>query len=379
MFGWILIGSAVVISFLSGMSFIDFFNMLEGHLFTYATFKLLVSVLLILFVGRIMKKGGNLKSMLDAFHRVLKDNRFGIILPPALIGLLPMPGGAMFSAPMVEEASKDTKISPEQKTYINYWFRHIWEYGWPLYPGLIIASSILDVNVVQIVRSQAAFILVPVVIGLLYEFFKVPKIVYPMEKKKRHYLLDILKGIWPVLYILLFSVILSISVLIVLFSLSIVMLIIYKEYKTVLEFFKEFPWNTVILIIGITMFKGAIQDSHILGFLNSFYETQAGKYLMLILLPFIAGFVTGVNQAYVAIAFPVLLPLLLSNGNLNYANLALAYISGFEGVLLSPVHLCLSLSKEYYGATFKGVYKLLLPSVSILFVFSVLFYWIKMI
>ncbi len=379
MFGFVLIISSILITFLGGLDVNGFMNMLEYHLFVYNTFKLLASVLLIILIGMSMKKAGHLKGMLDAFHRLLKDNRFGIIIPPALIGLLPMPGGAMFSAPMVEESSKDVNLSPAQKTYINYWFRHIWEYGWPLYPGLIISASILNVNVSQIVRSQALFIFVPIFIGSIYVFNRVPKIVYPREKRKRHYILDVLKGIWPIFYILIFSIIVSLPVVFVLFTLSLIMIIVYKQVDVVVDFFKHFPWKMVVLIIGIMMFKGSIQDSGILNFMNTFYDSNMGKYLMLILLPFLAGIVTGVNQAYVAIAFPVLLPLLLTDNGVHYANFALAYISGFEGVLLSPVHLCLSLSKSYYGATFKDVYKLLLPSVVILAIFSLIFYWIKLI
>jgi len=62
----------------------------------------------------------------------------------ALIGLLPMPGGALFSAPLVGEALSKINASPEHKTALNYWFRHIWEYWWPMYPGVILAIALLN-------------------------------------------------------------------------------------------------------------------------------------------------------------------------------------------------------------------------------------------
>jgi hypothetical protein len=46
-----------------------------------------------------------------------------------------------------------------------------------------------------------------------------------------------------------------------------------------------------------------------------------------------------------------------SEPNLTYA--MFAYAAGFAGVLLSPFHLCLIVTKEYFQADFKKLYKLL--------------------
>ncbi|MEE9192464.1 MAG: DUF401 family protein, partial [Candidatus Aerophobetes bacterium] len=43
----------------------------------------------------------------------------------------------------------------------------------------------------------------------------------------------------------------------------------------------------------------------------------------------------------------------------------LAYVGGFSGMLLSPVHLCLLFSTKYFGADLKKVYRLLYLPVSL--------------
>ena len=79
------------------------------------------------------------------------------------------------------------------------------------------------------------------------------------------------------------------------------------------------------------------------------------------------GFLTGVNQAYVAISFPLLQSLLINTPHWIYLNgILVAYVSGFAGVLISPTHLCLVLSREYFGANMNGVYKYLVPSTMII-------------
>ena len=45
------------------------------------------------------------------------------------------------------------------------------------------------------------------------------------------------------------------------------------------------------------------------------------------------------------------------------SGILLAYAGGLMGIMVSPVHLCLVLTKKYFGASFKGLYMRLLPVV----------------
>ena len=69
-----------------------------------------------------------------------------LVIFPVLIGLLPMSGGAILSAPMVKSMGMHHKQYGAHLSYINYWFRHIREYGWPLYPGILLATALSGVD-----------------------------------------------------------------------------------------------------------------------------------------------------------------------------------------------------------------------------------------
>ena len=99
---------------------------------------------LILVMSRLMERSGNMTRLVERFSLLSRDARVVGAVMPALIGLLPMPGGALFSAPMVEASLHEHPVNEEQKTIINYWFRHVWEYWWPLYPGVVLAMALLD-------------------------------------------------------------------------------------------------------------------------------------------------------------------------------------------------------------------------------------------
>jgi len=56
----------------------------------------------------------------------------------------------------------------------------------------------------------------------------------------------------------------------------------------------------------------------------------------------------------------------------------LAYVSGFIGVLLSPVHICLLLTNEYFGSDLSKVFsKYLLKSCLSLFLLLILIFYIR--
>jgi hypothetical protein len=53
---------------------------------------------------------------------------------------------------------------------------------------------------------------------------------------------------------------------------------------------------------------------------------------------------------------------------LDMSRVMFAYVAGFIGILLSPTHLCLAMTRDYFGAEFRGIYRLLAAPVACLFV-----------
>lgn len=93
--------------------------------------------------------------------------------------------------------------------------------------------------------------------------------------------------------------------------------------------------------------------------LGLFDYLKVSSLITLFSIPFFVGFVTGVTPAFVGISLPVLLPIIgTSSPDLTYV--MLAYAGGFSGYLLSPVHLCLVVTVQYFKADFTKVYKLVI-------------------
>jgi len=71
------------------------------------------------------------------------------------------------------------------------------------------------------------------------------------------------------------------------------------------------------------------------------------------------GLITGITIAFVGSSFPIVIPLIasLDAGANIYPYIMLAMVFGFSGVLLSPVHLCLILSNQYFESSMESVYR----------------------
>jgi len=112
---------------------------------------------------------------------------------------------------------------------------------------------------------------------------------------------------------------------------------------------------TVVIIMG---FKKVLESSQAIPGISTFL-TSSGipLWLIAVLIPLFIGIITGTTIGAMGIGFPILVPLLQSDPHfLQY--MSLAFASGVSGDLLSPFHLCLVLTKDYFKADLIGVYRL---------------------
>ncbi len=339
----------------------------------YSTIHLVIVVWLIISFGEALYRSGYLQEFVDSVEGLFSDLRVAFIIPSMIIGLLPMPSGAMLSAPLAEEIGKKMKLSPEKLTFFNYWFRHIWEYTWPLYPGLILASAITGVPIWKIGLHQAPMIIFSAGVGLFMLFRKVPYYSVPSNGRKREKFLRFLFSLWPIYLIILFVLIFKLDLVIGL-SIILLSLFVLKKFsrKDILgSSRKGLSLKIFLILIFVMIFKRELELSGVMNHLpDELVRWGFSPVIPLVLIPFLVGFLTGVNSAYIGVGFPVLLGIL--GKNLNY--IFIGYVSGFMGILLSPAHLCLAVTKTYFKADTVKLYKLLFPSVLALY----LLFWAYM-
>ncbi len=360
-------------TFLLGSLFHQSLQSIVKDLFTSIldtkTLLLLGAIVAILFFSTLLKETGRMEEILEGFRSIFKDIRVVIALLPAMIGLMPMMGGALISAPMVVEGSDELKLSPERRAFINYWFRHIWQYTLPTYPSLILAATLVKIPVRNLGWMNLPLTLTAIASGIFFGFWGVSKSTRMKHLSNTPSVSRLFYNLCP----LLFGLILVIGFQVELayaFGLVILgMILFYKiGWSVVLKGLKGSLNTELLFTVAVVMgFKKVLESSQAVDSISTlFLSSGIPLWLIAISVPFLVGLITGVTIAPIAIGFPVLIPLFQNDPYfLNY--MVLAFASGISGDLLSPFHLCLILTKDYFQADWKGIYRFVwVPTVSIM-------------
>ena len=345
------------------------------------TLQLVAIICLILVVSQLMKVSGQLDRIVKNFVAMVKSASTVSVVMPALIGLLPMPGGALFSAPMVETAVTGCSLTQDRKTAVNYWFRHIWEFWWPLYPGVVLAVSLLQVEMWRFILIQAPLTLVSVAAGSIF-LLKPLRVNNHRDEAGNGGVRLLAPFLWEVMPILLVvGSIVFLALLRSCLSWSGIKVNLPNSLPLILGLAVCSIWvmganrlglmdlwralvnrNTllmVLLIFGIMAFKGALIDSQAVLQIREEMVRYRIPFLMVVMgMPFISGLITGIAIGFVGATFPLLVPLFAGLSPLDFLlHASLAYVSGYVGMMLSPVHLCLLVTKDYFKASLAASYR----------------------
>ncbi|MFH1835577.1 MAG: DUF401 family protein [Methanobacteriota archaeon] len=355
-----IFSSAVFLGLIFGLGLAEILQVSFRAFLDDDTVELALIVVLITFLGVLMKHVESLSNIVDSLNGLFGDARVALMGIPAFIGLLPMPAGAMVSAPFVGELGDKIGISPEQKTVVNYWFRHIWEFSFPLYPAIILAAAILEVPYSEICVNQFPLTVIAVVVGFLLICTRIRGKGYlVVEKSFFENGVVLIKDVWPVALVIILALLFKVNLLASLIV-SITFFATSRKVKLVdaLKMFNQVnATRLIILVFSAMIFKSMVEASQAaVNLPQIFTELSIPIPVIIFSIPFIVGLLTGYSWATVGISFPIILPFLSS---LDAA--LLAYCGGLMGLFLSPVHLCLVLTREYFKADVRRVYIMLAP------------------
>lgn len=365
---------------------------------------LLAVITMLIELCRFVTETRNAEALMGAVQRW--GGRHGriaaLIALPAVIGLIPMAAGALLSAPFVREASSGTHRPVEWKAAVNYWFRHLWEYWWPLYPGVMVAMAIFKMDTPRFVAIQIAFTPVTAAVGyfLLIRPW-LPELMRPVTVQDPARLREAVRVLMPLGLVAAAMILLPMPLrwlapgidqanrrlLAVAIGLAGGLSFIYRDERRARAsgaagrmfstLFRRSSLSLLGTLFGGLVFKAMLERASLLPVAaREMAESGIPVALTVAVLPFLAGLVTGLTIGYVGSAFPLVVGLasVPASGMTPAATLVLAYAAGYAGVMLSPVHLCLLMTNEYFGARLFGMYRWVAPCVALVSAFTLLLY-----
>ena len=336
---------------------------------------LIVIVMLIKILATVLEETGQIPLVVENLKRIIPERGMLAIIP-FIFGLLPVPGGALLSAPMVDAEGRRLGVSNEGKTFLNLWFRHIGFLVFPLATALIVMSQISEVNINRLIVIQTPIFIVSLILGLLYVIKLSRKVESADVGKKEGVFAETMENFMPLFVTIALTLILSIfislniSFLIALPSGIVLSLLIYRGRGRSKMLRKGFSPSIGLAVFSIMLYKNIANASGVAEIVAKYLQHTSMPALVIIpLLSFVIGVLTAHNMAAIALAYPMLSPIIGNDVHL----ISLLYVSSFMGYLISPLHLCVVVSYDYFKPRFIELYKLMLPPAVLMVVIAVAF------
>lgn len=325
-------------------------------------------------LGLLYKETGMLINLSRSIGELLKNPKLVVSTLPAILGLLPVPGGALMSAPLVESAAEKLGLGNAKKTYVNMWFRHI---IFPIYPMgqfIILTAALTNTQISSILIRQIPVVAVMTLAGYLVVL---RKSTFSNSGTRRIKLGENLKkfllSFSPILAMILTVALLQVDVSVAAFIGIFLLILIAKPTKQMLvkTISNIAIYKVALAAYGAMLLRSVVSASGISEALGqTIAATNIGEVVLLSVIPVVLGFLVGLPSGSVAISVPIIAGVI----TFTPRSASLLFISAFLGYLAAPTHLCLVLTTDYFKSSLSKVYRFLVPSVIVSFGAALLVY-----
>lgn len=310
------------------------------------------SVLLLALVVGIIPLIGGVMEASGQMDRLVANLRIGVrpflALGPGLLGMLPMPGGALLSAPLIERGAGHAPA--DIKAAANVWFRHVLLLIYPLGPALIASAKIAGLELYGVIPYLVPAFVLSLLLGYIFLLRRVSgKLAQkgPFSFKGLAIPLSIIL-IAPVLDVVLqetaalpyseIGTAIGVSV-----SLTLAIVIGGLRLRLLGRIAcKARPWKYILIIVAMFAFLNVFTTS---GVPERIGAMALPPVVLCIVIGAVLGLITGRIQAPMSILVPIYLS---TYGTMSAPAFAATYFAIFLGYILTPIHPCISVSLEYF-------------------------------
>lgn len=345
------------------------------------TYDLVIALYLVICLEIELRKSGALAGMVQCLSRMFSSAKFTLAVMPAFLGVLPSIGGARFSAPIVQEAAKGMDVTAEDKAAINFWFRHIFEFSSPIIPGMILACGIAGVKIGDLIVHLGWMTIMAFILGWIVMVRPIKGAVNEVKEvtpeEKRREIIDFFVALGPVIanvvLMVAFELAASISMAIVVCSMVPVLYALNRPVSVKDIFVGALDWKLFANVGCILLFIQLLDTTGVLAqIVAAFKGSSLPIPVIIAIVSFIIGILTGLSQGHVAIVMPIVAA--LSMGDLDLVGVAMVF--GVAGQMITPTHVCLTITVDYFKSDFfKTLIPVLITQGALLVIFSVVSYF----
>ena len=344
----------------------------------------------IMLLSELYKETGMIRRLSESVSRLINNPKIVLCILPAIIGLLPVGGGALVSAPLVDSEADKLKMTPSKKAYVNLWFRHTIFPVYPLGPVIIATAVLTKLSISSIIVRQIPVVLVMVIVGYIIGFWKVSQVkkdAPDIQANRKSDLNNFFISFFPILATILIDVALNLAgfnqllsgfdvVIAILIGIAIFVAITKLNSMVFVRPLKSWGiWGITAAAYGAFLLRNVMDAAGISSVFSSYVANGSiDVVLFLAVGPALLGLLTGSAQGGVAVSVSILSTIFPLPFAAKVA--ALVYISAYLGYTIAPTHLCLTFTADYFKCSLGKMYKYIIPSFLITFSIALLAYFL---
>ena len=254
-----LLISAGILSIISGLGFETIWEVILSIFTNPSSRATILTVMMVSILGRLMKHYKILDKIVDTMLLVIRSKKNILMIIPAIIGILVIPGGALLSAPFINNIGEEMNIPRPRRAVINLVFRHIAMFILPYSTSLLIVSASLpSINIPKLILLNLFFVIFVIIIGYFFFLRDIPSDISTSRKNIGKNLLKLLVYTSPIYIAVILNSITGLPFYITLVAgVFIAYLLSDKEdFSKILV--KSINWNTVLSVTAILIIKEII-------------------------------------------------------------------------------------------------------------------------
>ena len=342
------------------------------------TLSLVFASFFIILLSILYKETGLVDDLTKSLSGFIKNSKIIVSLLPAIIGLMPVAGGALMSAPMVDAEADKLGLDGSKKTFINIWFRHVIIPVYPVTSFIILTAALTQTSMDALIARQGLVVIVMIAVGYIIGLRKTndpKKCNTKTETNTKANIKLLLYSFLPIIVTVVITTALNVDISIATLVGVITILFITKKKTAVLgkTLKNKAVWEVTLAAFGAMFLKNvtiASGASEILG--STLASTNMDEIIMLSIVPAVLAFLIGSTSGAIAISVPILAETVAFVPK----SASLLYISAYLGYMIAPTHLCLVFTTQYFKSSLNRNFKYLVPATIVSMIAALITYLI---
>ncbi|MBR2636385.1 MAG: DUF401 family protein [Oscillospiraceae bacterium] len=374
-FGPVLMITGVALALIAGLSVETTVGSFTKIFTSFSTVQIIIAIVEVGVLGALLKHYGFLDKIVSALETLIPAKKVIMMVLPAVMGLLSVPGGAYLSAPFVDKIGEEMEMPSEQRAAVNLSFRHIAMFLMPFTTNMLFIPTVIpEISIYQLIGLNLGFVIVMQTVSYFLYLHKCKAVKAQSDSGKKKAVLDLLYYLSPIYMVVLLNALFSLPMyLSVALSILLMFFLIGKEKK---EFFpvafKGISFNTMFMLIGVYFVQNLIKSlDQVMDSVVMMFQSSSGIGIMLVIsaASLLFGLTTGLSLVPLGIILPLVAALPMDPA-MKLLYTFFVFVWSFLGYYYSPLHLCQLLTIKYMGCPTWPVYKQHLRAIPFLMVAS---------